>query len=203
MIEYDNPETLGALSFGEKWMASAFQSVTNRTAGFFTISQAGLHEESKLFNSILMFIGGSPGGTAGGVKTTTVAMLFLSCLTFVRGGNDTECMGKKISVANFRTGFCVVMVAFAAFLAGTMAILIIEPDQVALVDIIYETSSAVGTVGLSAGLTPDLSRLSQVVLMILMYIGRLGPMTLVLLFAGKIHPRDKIRRLPEERIMVG
>ena len=95
------------------------------------------------------------------------------------------------------------MVAFAAFLAGTMAILIIEPDQVALVDIIYETSSAVGTVGLSAGLTPDLSRLSQVVLMILMYIGRLGPMTLVLLFAGKIHPRDKIRRLPEERIMVG
>ncbi len=203
VIEYDNPETLGALSFGEKWMASAFQSVTNRTAGFFTISQAGLHEESKLFNSILMFIGGSPGGTAGGVKTTTVAMLFLSCLTFVRGGNDTECMGKKISVANFRTGFCVVMVAFAAFLAGTMAILIIEPDQVALVDIIYETSSAVGTVGLSAGLTPDLSRLSQVVLMILMYIGRLGPMTLVLLFAGKIHPRDKIRRLPEERIMVG
>ncbi len=203
IIEYNNPDTLGPLSFGEKWMASAFQSVTNRTAGFFTIQQGALHEESKLFNSILMFIGGSPGGTAGGVKTTTIAMLFLSCLTFVRGGNDTECMGKKISVGNFRTGFCVVMVAFAVFIAGTMAVLIIEPDRVALVDIIYETSSAIGTVGLTAGLTPELSRMSHVVLMVMMYVGRLGPMTLVLLFAGKVHPRDKLRRLPEERIMVG
>lgn len=203
IIEYNNPDTLGPLSFGEKWMASAFQSVTNRTAGFFTIQQGALHEESKLFNSILMFIGGSPGGTAGGVKTTTIAMLFLSCLTFVRGGNDTECMGKKISVGNFRTGFCVVMVAFAVFIAGTMAVLIIEPDRVALADIIYETSSAIGTVGLTAGLTPELSRMSHVVLMVMMYVGRLGPMTLVLLFAGKVHPRDKLRRLPEERIMVG
>lgn len=77
-----------------------------------------------------MFIGGSPGGTAGGVKTTTIAMLFLACLTFVRGGNDTECMGKKISVENFRTGFCVVMAAFSVFTVGTIAILIIEPDTV-------------------------------------------------------------------------
>lgn len=184
-------------------MASLFQSVTNRTAGFATISQSALHTESKLFNSILMFIGGSPAGTAGGIKTTTVAMLFLACLTFVKGGNDTECMGRKISVENFRTGFCVAAVAFLVFASGTLTILVIEPDTVPLVNVIYETASAIGTVGLTADLTPHLARTSQVVLMLMMYVGRLGPMTLVLLFAGRIHPRDKIRKLPEERIMVG
>lgn len=95
------------------------------------------------------------------------------------------------------------MLAFAAFLAGTLAILIVEPDSVRLVDVIYETSSAIGTVGLTADLTPSLSRVSHAILMILMYIGRLGPMTLVLLFAGGKHARDKIRKLPQERILVG
>ena len=112
-------------------------------------------------------------------------------------------MGKKITVANFRTGFCVIMVAFAVFITGTIAILIIEPDSILLENVIYETASAVGTVGLTADLTPQLSRISQSVLMVMMYIGRLGPLTLALMFAGKTHPRDRIRSLPEEQIMVG
>lgn len=203
VFEYHNPQTIGTMNFGEKILASLFQSVTTRTAGFYTISQSALHEESKLFCAILMFIGGSPGGTAGGVKTTTLAMLFLSCLTFVRGGNDTECMGRRISPANFRTGFCVIMVAFTAFITGTILILALEPESVPLVDIIYETASAIGTAGLSADLTPRLCRESQIILMCMMYIGRLGPLTLVLTFAGKTHPRDKIRRLPAEHIMIG
>ncbi len=201
--EYGNPETIGGLSLGHKLLASLFQSVTTRTAGFCAISQGALHEETKLFCSLLMFVGGSPGGTAGGVKTTTMAMLFLGCLTFVRGGNDTECMGKKITVANFRTGFCVVMVAFSVFITGTIVILILEPDNVKLINVIYETVSAIGTVGLTADLTPRLCRASQIVLMLMMYIGRLGPLTMALMFAGKTHPRDQIRSLPEERIMVG
>lgn len=203
LAEYGNPDTIGELSMGQKLMASMFQSVTTRTAGFCTVSQGALHTESKLFCAILMFIGGSPGGTAGGVKTTTVAMLFLACLTFVRGGNDTECMGRKITVANFRTGFAVVMVAFAVFIAGTIAVLFLEPDSILLENVIYETASAVGTVGLSADLTPRLCRASQYVLMVMMYIGRLGPLTMALMFAGKTHPRDRIRSLPEEQIMVG
>ena len=203
LVEYGNPDTIGSMNFGEKIMASLFQSVTTRTAGFYTFSQDGMYGESKLFCAILMFIGGSPGGTAGGVKTTTFAMLFLACMTFVRGGNDTECMGRRISVENFRTGFCVVMVAFTAFIAGTIALLILEPDSVPLENVIYETASAVGTVGLTADLTPRLCRMSHVILMIMMYIGRLGPLTLVLIFAGKTHPRDKVRRLPQEQIMVG
>lgn len=203
LAEYNNPETIGNMGLGEKFTAALFQSVTTRTAGFYTFSQGAMHEESKLFCAILMFIGGSPGGTAGGVKTTTFAMLFLACLTFVRGGKDTECMGRRISAANFRTGFCVLMVAFTVFITGTIMILVIEPDSMLLVNVIYETASAVGTVGLTADLTPHLSRSSQIVLMVMMYIGRLGPLTLVLTFAGKIHPRDKIRRLPAEQIMVG
>lgn len=203
LAEYSNPETIGELNMGQKLMASVFQSVTTRTAGFFTVSQGALHTESKLFCAILMFIGGSPGGTAGGVKTTTFVMLFLACLTFVRGGNDTECMGKKITVANFRTGFAVVMVAFAVFITGTIAVLFLEPDSILLENVIYETASAVGTVGLSADLTPRLCRASQYVLMVMMYIGRLGPLTMALMFAGKTHPRDRIRSLPEEQIMVG
>ena len=203
LAEYGNPDTIGELSIGQKLMASMFQSVTTRTAGFCTVSQGALHTESKLFCAILMFIGGSPGGTAGGVKTTTFAMLFLACLTFVRGGNDTECMGRKITVANFRTGFAVVMVAFAVFIAGTIAVLFLEPDSILLENVIYETASAVGTVGLSADLTPRLCRASQYVLMVMMYIGRLGPLTMALMFAGKTHPRDRIRSLPEEQIMVG
>lgn len=203
LAEYHNPDTIGNMGLGQKVLAALFQSVTTRTAGFYTFSQSAMHEESKLFCAILMFIGGSPGGTAGGVKTTTFAMLFLACLTFVRGGNDTECMGRRISVANFRTGFCVIMVAFTVFITGTITILVIEPDSTPLVNVIYETASAVGTVGLTADLTPQLSRISQIVLMVMMYIGRLGPLTLVLTFAGKTHPRDKIRRLPAEQIMVG
>lgn len=203
LVEYGNPDTIGELSMGQKLMASMFQSVTTRTAGFCTVSQGALHTESKLFCAILMFIGGSPGGTAGGVKTTTFAMLFLACLTFVRGGNDTECMGRKITVANFRTGFAVVMVAFAVFITGTIAVLFLEPDSILLENVIYETASAVGTVGLTADLTPRLCRASQYVLMVMMYIGRLGPLTMALMFAGKTHPRDRIRSLPEEQIMVG
>ena len=203
LAEYRNPDTIGELSIGQKLMASMFQSVTTRTAGFCTVSQGALHTESKLFCAILMFIGGSPGGTAGGVKTTTFAMLFLACLTFVRGGNDTECMGRKITVANFRTGFAVVMVAFAVFITGTIAVLFLEPDSILLENVIYETASAVGTVGLTADLTPRLCRASQYVLMVMMYIGRLGPLTMALMFAGKTHPRDRIRSLPEEQIMVG
>ncbi|MGN0332529.1 MAG: TrkH family potassium uptake protein [Lachnospiraceae bacterium] len=201
--EYHNLDTIGNMNVGQKLLASLFQSVTTRTAGFYTFSQGAMHEESKLFCCILMFIGGSPVGTAGGVKTTTIAMLVIACFTFVRGGNDMECMGRKISFANFRTGFCVVMVAFSAFATGTIAILAAEPDNVPLINILYETASAVGTVGLSADLTPNLGRFSQMILMLLMYMGRLGPLTLALLFAGKSNPRDNIRSLPEERIMVG
>lgn len=203
LIEYSNPETLGGLSLPEKVMAAFFQSVTTRTAGFYTVSQGALYDESKLLGCILMFIGGSPGGTAGGVKTATVALLVITCITVIKGGKDAECFGRKIPSENFRTGFAVLCVAFLVFLTGTFVIATLEPDHVPIIDIMYETASALGTTGLTADLTTTLSRGSQGVLIFMMYTGRIGPMTLVLLFAGKANPRDKMRKLPQERIMIG
>ncbi len=200
-MEYSNPDTLGPLSMGQKWMASMFQSVTTRTAGFFTIPQGAFHEESKLLSCILMFIGGSPGGTAGGVKTTTIAIMLLTCWSVLKGNVDTECYRRKIPALNVRTAFSVVIVAFLALVAGTMAILLFEPAG--LMDVLYEVASAVGTVGLTVGITPLLSAGSKLVIILLMYMGRIGPVTLALLFAGKIGKRKQGRTLPEERIMVG
>ncbi len=203
LMEFSNPNTLGSMPLGEKVMTSFFQSVSTRTAGFSTISQAGLRDETKFFTCIWMFIGGSPGGTAGGVKTSTVAMLILACITVVRGGRDTECFGRKISSANIRTGFSVVMVAFGVFVAGVLLIAVLEPDDIPMMDILFEAASAVGTVGLTADLTSQLTRASQCVIMVLMYLGRLSPATLALLFAGKKNVRDEIRELPQENIIVG
>ena len=199
-MEYSNPETLGTLSLGEKWMASFFQSVTTRTAGFFTIPQNLLREQSKLFSCMLMFIGGSPGGTAGGIKTTTVAVLLLTCASVLKGNEDTECFRRKILAANVRTGFSVFTVAFLALLVGTIAIVSVEGTD--LMTSLYEVTSAVGTVGLSTGLTPMLSSVGKCIIIVLMYMGRLSPVTLALVFAGKAGKKNG-RKLPEERVMVG
>ena len=106
LLEYHNPDTIGHLSFGEKWMASAFQSVTTRTAGYSTFSQAGMHEETRFLNILLMFIGGSPGGTAGGVKTTTIAMLTLTCIAFCSRWTGYGMFWKKNIRAKCQNGIC-------------------------------------------------------------------------------------------------
>lgn len=203
VLEYTNADTLGGMTFGEKIMASAFQSVTTRTAGFATISQSGLHTTTKLLCSILMFIGGSPGGTAGGVKTTTIAMLVLTCMTYIKGKKDTECFGRKISTENIRAGIIVVMVSFMVFITGVVVITTIEPVETSFINIMYEVASAVATVGLTAELTPNLTNISQIVLIVLMYIGRLGPLTLALVLGGRSHKNEGKRELPERRILVG
>ncbi len=200
-LEFSNPQTLGRLSFGEKWMAALFQSVTTRTAGFFTIPQNLFREESKLFACVLMFIGGSPGGTAGGVKTTTIAILLLTCWSVLKGSEDTECFRRKILSTNVRTGFAVFTVAFLAVIVGTTAIESIQ--QTSLSDALYEVVSAVGTVGLSTGLTPSLKPAGKLLIIVLMYMGRIGPVTLALAFASKIGKRKNRRKLPQERVMVG
>ena len=202
LMERYNPATLGNLSTGEKWMAAFFHSTSTRTAGFATVSQSGLYTQSKFLSCILMFIGGSPGGTAGGVKTTTVAMVVLTCLSVFRGGEQVECFGRRLSGKNIRMGFAVIMTAVTVLFAGTIAITVFEP-QVPFIDILYEAFSAVGTVGLTADLTPTLSSASHMVLIVMMYIGRIGPISLALLFGGMSKPKERARELPEQRIMVG
>lgn len=200
-MEYSNPDTFGTLSFWEKWLAAMFQAVTTRTAGFFTIPQGLFREQTKLFSCILMFIGGSPGGTAGGVKTTTVAVLLLTCWSVLKGMQDTEVMGRKIKAATVRTAFSIFTVSFLALLAGTMALVALE--QIPLMDALYEAVSAVATVGLSVGITSSLGMMGKLVLILLMYLGRIGPVTMAILFADKLGKRRIKRKLPEEQIMVG
>lgn len=202
LLEYGNPDTIGNLSLGEKMMSSAFHSVSTRTAGFASVSQSALRPGTKFLSIIWMFIGGSPCGTAGGIKTTTVAMLILTCLNVLHGKRDTECFGRKIPVENFRTGFSVVMVAFGFLLSGMVLLTVLEPHQDFL-DLMYEAVSAIGTVGLTADLTPNLGLASKFVIMCMMYIGRLGPVTIALVFGTRKSMKERTRELPEQRIMVG
>ena len=202
LLEYNNPSTMGDLSVPEKLMASAFQSVTTRTAGYASVSQSGLTAGSRFLGCILMFIGGSPAGTAGGIKTTTAAMLLLTAVSVLRGRRDTECFGRRVADDIVRSGITITLITFISWLTGVMALGIFEPGRDFL-NLMYEASSAIGTVGLSADLTPQLSRASHVVLMLLMYIGRIGPLTMALVFAGKADKSVQFRELPEKRLMLG
>lgn len=201
-LEFNNSKTMADLSIPEKILASAFQSVTTRTAGFASVSQSGLTESSQLLGCILMFIGGSPAGTAGGIKTTTFAMVALTVISVLRGHKDTECFGRRVDTENIRSALSIMVITFVFWLTAVAAMSIFDP-QTDFLDLMYEASSAIGTVGLSADLTPVLTRMSQTVLMLLMYAGRIGPLTMALVFAGKSHKSDKFRELPEKKVMLG
>lgn len=202
LLEFNNPETIGNMNLFEKVMASLFQSVTTRTAGFATVPQGALRESSKLLGCMLMFIGGSPAGTAGGVKTTTIAMLLLTVLCVLKNRKDTECFDRKIDNNIVRSGITITMVTLIFLMTGVTALTIFEPG-VDFLDLAYEAASAMGTVGLTADLTPVLSRGSHVILMILMYVGRIGPLTMALLLSGRSDRDSQFRELPEENVMLG
>lgn len=200
VFEWNNPQTLGPLGVGGKLTAALFQSVTTRTAGFYTISQGALRNASVLVTLILMFIGGSPMGTAGGVKTTTVAMLVLTFAAVMRGRRSTEVFGRRVAIDSLRTALCVVMMALGVALLGS--ILLFLTDGFAFEDTLYEIVSAVATVGLTRGITPQLSDLGKLVVIAVMYIGRTGPITVAFLFfTGK--NRGGAVELPESKIMIG
>lgn len=202
VIEFHNPQTIGDFSVWDKFVASLFHSVSTRTAGFATISQSGLRTESKFITCLLMFIGGSPGGTAGGVKTTTIAMAILTCFSIAKGGEKTECFGRRMKGKDIRIGFAVIMMAVTVLFTGIIFITSMEPQK-EFIDIIYEAASAVGTVGLTADLTPELCRKSQIIIIIMMYIGRIGPMSLALAFGSFSKDSKRKYELPSENIMIG
>lgn len=202
LIEFDNPATMKDMNVFEKLMASMFQSVTTRTAGYATVSQSGLEDGSKLIGCILMFIGGSPAGTAGGIKTTTAVMLLLTVVSVLKSRRDTECFDRKIDNDTVKSGVTIALITFLVLFTGITALTIFEPGTDFL-DLMYEAASAMGTVGLSADLTPSLSRASHIVLMLMMYMGRIGPLTMALVFAGKADKAARFRELPEEKVMIG
>ena len=202
VLEFHNPDTIGNLPIGEKIMASMFHSVSTRTAGFATVSQVDLRAGTKFLSSIWMFIGGSPCGTAGGVKTTTIAMLLLTCVNVMYGKRDTECFGRKVPDENFRTGFSVVLMGYLFLMVGMVGLTVLEPE-IDFLNLMYEGVSAIATVGLTADVTGRLGDLSKIVIMCMMYIGRLGPVTVALIFGTKKNRKERVRQLAEQRIIVG
>lgn len=201
IFEYNNPKTIGNLNFGDKAMASLFQSVTTRTAGFATIPQGELTNASSLVSIILMFIGGSPVGTAGGIKTTTMAMIALTVVATIKGKKDTEAFGRRISSYNFRTGLSVVVISAAVLFVSTLLLMSVE--NFSFLEVLYETTSAIATVGLTRGITPELSTVGKLIIIFTMYLGRIGPITMALAFVMRPNNPINARELPEKKIIVG
>jgi len=196
-IEYDR--SLAQMPIGTKLLASLFQSVTARTAGFNTVPINVLHRATLFIITILMFIGASPGGTGGGIKTTTFAILLLALRARLSNDEDIVIRGRTIGRDAIYRAVAILTAAVCAVCLVFFVLLFIEPHP--FEEILFETVSAFGTVGLSTGITSSLKTASRLVIIILMFIGRIGPLTLALAMAA-----PKTRRLityPQARIMVG
>ncbi|MBW3584737.1 MAG: TrkH family potassium uptake protein [Cyanobacteria bacterium 0813] len=200
VLEYDNPDTFGALNFPQKVMAAWFQSVTPRTAGFNTISIGQMSEASLFLTIALMFIGASPGSTGGGIKTTTFRILFCCTTAVIEGQEDVECYQRQIPPAMILKTISVV---FGSLLvAFTSAILIeLTNPQVEFIAALFEAVSAFATVGLSTGITPTISALGKLILIATMYIGRVG--VLLLISAAFGDPKPRSFKYAEESLLVG
>lgn len=197
--EWTNPATLGALPPGERLLGGFFQSTITRTAGFNSIDISQMHPVSWLGMDILMFIGGGPAGTAGGLKITTFAVLFFIMATELRGGTAVNIFGKRLSRAVHRQAITVVLLAIALITASTMFLMLIT--DFGQEQILFEVVSAFATVGLSTGITAGMPPAGQVVLILLMFIGRLGPVTLGTALA--LRSRPIMYEYPKERPLIG
>lgn len=202
LFEYNNPKTMADMPVGTKVMASAFQSVTTRTAGFFTIDQSLFSNATLILCLFLMFIGGSPMGTAGGVKTTSLALMVLTITANLRGKRDVESHNRKIKENYLRSTVVVTGIGFMVLLLMTLLLTAAMP-QVPVEDVMYETTSAIATVGLSRGLTPSLNLAGKWIIILTMYLGRIGPITLGTAVVLKSQKRPENTHLAEEDIMIG
>ncbi len=184
---------------GQRIIYSLFQSVTTRTAGFNTSDLSQMSDSGKLLMTMLMLIGGSPGSTAGGMKTTTVAVLFLAAISVFRRSDDVETFRRRIPDEAVRNAGAILFMYFSLFLSSAAVISIIE--NLPLLTCMFETGSAVGTVGLTLGITPSLSLPSRIIIMVLMFLGRVGGLTLI--YAALPSRADTESRLPQEKISIG
>ena len=190
---------LTKLPMGKRLLAAAFQSVTTRTAGFNTMDISKMTEVSKAMIIILMLVGGSPSSTAGGMKTTTFAVLILNAFATFRSQENVETFGRRIEWSVIKNASTIAMMYCMLFLCGGITISVYE--GLPLSECLYEAASAVGTVGLTLGITPKLHIVSQFILIILMYLGRVGGLTLIYAVLSK--KKKGNARLPLEKLTVG
>ncbi len=200
MAEGSNPDTLGEMSWWEKILNAFFQSVTLRTAGFSVIDQAALKDSSLVFCILLMLVGGSSGSTAGGMKTTTLAVLFLALWSGLRGREAVTLRGRSISNRRVMDTLTLFLAVTVLFLVGSMTISLL--DGLPYLQSAFEVGSALGTVGLSAGLTPGLSEMSRGLLILFMYLGRVGPLSFAIAMIDRSRQAHPIK-YPTFDVMIG
>ena len=184
---------------GERLLLSFFQAVTPRTAGFNTADLTTMSETGQSLTTILMLIGGSPGSTAGGMKTTTLAVLLASAFAVFRRRENPRFFNRRVSGETVTQAATIIMMYLVLFLSGGLIISMLE--NLPVLTCLFETASAIGTVGLSLGITPQLGWISHLLLIVLMFFGRVGGLTLIFAALSKIQGNSA--RLPQERITVG
>jgi trk system potassium uptake protein TrkH len=199
MSEWTNPATLGDLPTGQRLLSGWFTGVTPRTAGFNSIDYADAEPTTLLITDMLMIIGGGSAGTAGGIKVTTVAVLVLAVISEIRGDPDVDAFDRRMSSQTVRQALSVTVLALA--LIGVATVLLLEISAFSLDQALFEVTSALATVGLSTGITADLPPAGQVLLIILMFLGRVGPITVASALALRSAPRHY--RNPESRPIIG
>ena len=199
-LEYNNPETLGPMSIKNKILNAIFSGVSPRTAGFNSISLDKMTSGGKFLTIILMYIGGSPGSTAGGLKTATFGIIVLTVVSVIIGREDTELFGRRLSKELVYRAFAILMISFSLVVVVTMLLCITQPKE-QFIDLLYEATSAFATVGLTTGVTQRLNFIGKIIIMITMYFGRVGPLTVALALTNK--RKNKGYRYPETKILIG
>lgn len=200
LLERHNPLTIGTYSLGEQVMVSLFQSVTTRTAGFASIPQENLTGASAFFSLILMFIGGSPAGTAGGVKTVTVFVLLMTTMAVIRSKRTVDVFHRQIALEITKKALAVFLFSLMVVLGSTFLLLVVQGGD--LLDILYETVSATATVGLTRNYTGSLNTAGKIITILTMYFGRVGPISLAFAFSTN-KSRENTVVNPQEDIIVG
>jgi trk system potassium uptake protein TrkH len=206
LLEWNNPATLAPLSVPGKALAALFQSTTLRTCGYISIDQGGMTEASQFFSCVLMVVGGSPASTAGGMKTTSLGVILFSLLSVMRGRTRVEAFGRSLRLEILQKALAVATLVLFLVFASTLILVFSERVDgyiPTFLELLFETSSAVGTVGLTAGLTPHLSTIGKIVLILCMYIGRVGPITLVIALSLRMKKGGDGIAFPEEQVIVG
>ncbi|MCX3061993.1 TrkH family potassium uptake protein [Streptomyces beihaiensis] len=199
LLEWSNRATLGPFDWGDKLLLGFFHSAMTRTAGFNSVDIASMHSSTLLLTCMLMFIGGGSAGTAGGIKVTTFAVLAAGMVAEVRGEPNAAVLGRRLAPHVLRQALTVSLLGIGVVMSATLALLTMTKDS--LEPVLFEVVSAFGTVGLSTGITGDLPTDGRLVLVALMFIGRLGPITLVSALA--LRERTRRYELPEERPVIG
>lgn len=199
LLEWNNPRTLGPLATADKLVASVFYSTTPRSSGFNTLDYEAMHPATSFITIILMFIGSSPASTGGGIKVTTFFVLALAAWSFVRGRGEPQAFRRRIATETILRALVVTLLS-VAMINGALVLLTLTNPDISFLRLFFETVSAFATVGLSMNVTPDLNAAGQIILIGLMYLGRIGPLTFALAFSTS--ERRRLVSYPAEKSII-